>query len=161
MLEQLEISFLYESDFKHIEAYEDDLFAKNVFYGITNSNEKIFMIEVEKNKITDSIVENLKEMIKNPHKNMFKLLYVLNKKEDTICLCYEFTDISLIKYIRNANPSLNTRLLLMRQAIDYIIHFHNHKIKLDEIDMNYIFIEHLDDPVLKILNFSKIKLINK
>ena len=72
------------------------------------------------------------------------------KNEETSYLCFEFSDLLLSKYINYANPSIEIRIKLMKQFVEFIIQLNNQFAKLDHIDLNYIFIEGLEDPVLKI-----------
>jgi hypothetical protein len=76
----------------------------------------------------------------------------MKKNENASYLCNEFADILLNKYIDYSNPPLEIRINLLKQIVEFIIHFNNNGIILDDFDSNYIFIQGLENPTVKILH---------
>jgi hypothetical protein len=160
ILESLGIPIVpYSPPSKDIEIYENDYSKINIFYYVTQSQENFFLLEIKKEKLQqENLMKNLIDLILNPNKGILRPLKVLLKNEISFFIQYEFSDITLSKFILNSEPSLETRLDLLKQFVKILIHFHNNNIELDHVDGNYIFVENLESPVLKIFyngNFKK------
>jgi hypothetical protein len=152
MLEQLNLPVLkLNENIKDIEIYEHDIAKQNIFYGTRNSNEKIFLIELKLSKIKTEDLEKLKKLINHPNSHILNLENVSYKSKESAFLCFQFSDILLCNYIAYAVPPLEIRLSLLRQFLELMIHFRNFDMELNDFDINYIFVEGLENPTLKIL----------
>jgi hypothetical protein len=139
-----------EETIKEIEPYETDPSQHNVFLATLHNKQKNFLIQVLNSKLTID-ESNLRTISKINNKNILKVLYLITKNNDTSYICFEFSEILLSSYISCALPDLNTRLLLLKQCTELIIHFKKMNIKLDKLDSCYIFVESLENPVVKVL----------
>jgi hypothetical protein len=147
-------------DLYDIELYEFDTSKLNIYYASTTDEEKNFLIEIKNDKLTQETLRNLSVVKNSPHRSILSPLYIFKKSENLSYLCFEFLDIKLSDYINYALPNLKIRINLMKQFVEMIIHFHNNKLPLDDIDINYLFIDGLDSPVLKILYHGNFYIIN-
>lgn len=134
--------------------YESDFSKLNVYCKTNEKNEKYFIIKVDSMQLTDSITKlNLIRLVQFPHENILPIVHFsyFNKEKEQLLLWYEFKDILLYKFISKAQPDLNMRLNLMKQFLEILIHFYNNNFNLDYLDLNYIFIETIDNPKVKVL----------
>jgi hypothetical protein len=140
-----------EESIKEMDQYENDTNQKNIFYANLRNKNKVFLVEILNTKIfaNKNIIFDL---ARNKHEGVLQLVSIMTKSNDSSYLCFEFTDILLSSYISCASPDLQIRLILLKQFIELILHFDSMNIKLDNLDTNYIFIEGLENPVIKILN---------
>ena len=139
-----------EETVKEIENYKLDKSNHNVYYATLLNNEKLFLLEISNSKLIHE-KNNLNDVIEVKHKNILSLLYIMNKNLDQSYLCFEYSDNLLSNYIECISPHLVTRLNLLKQCTQFILHFKNNNIKLDNLDNYYIFVNDLIEPTLKIL----------
>jgi hypothetical protein len=150
-MEQFGLRIIRKEDIKEIDAYENDEYHKNIYYCTLKNKEKLYLIEIPISKLLAENKATVHEIIRNKQKSMLRPLYLINKSLDSSYLCYEFTDILLSKYIIKAIPDLITRLSLLKQATEYLLYYKKMNLALDSFNGNYIFIEGLDNPFLRIL----------
>jgi hypothetical protein len=144
-----------EEAIKELEPYDLDTSHHNVFYGTLRNKDKIFMLEVLNSKFNTEN-NNLQNVMNIKHKNILKVLYIMTKNRYTSYLCFEFSEILLSSYISNASPDLYSRLSLLKQCTELLIYFKKINIRLDKLDSNYIFVESLENPNLKVLYHGNI-----
>jgi hypothetical protein len=156
-MEQFGLPILRKEDIKEIDSYENDEFHKNIFYATLRSKEKVYLLELSNSRLLYECKDTVSDIIRNKHKCMLKPMYLMTRGFDTTYICYEFTDILLSKYIVKALPGLDIRLSLLRQCVEILHYFKKMNLAIDIFDSNYIFIEGLDNPIIRVLYHGKFK----
>jgi hypothetical protein len=153
----IDIPILLKDEYvKKIMLYDLDNSNHNVSIATLRNNANLFLLELSNNRVCNERT-NIKKLVDFKHKNVLKILYLMTKPEKTFYLCFEYSDIPLSTYIANARPNLVCRLSLLKQCTELIIYFKNTNTKLDRLDSNYIFIESIESPNLKVLYSGNIK----
>lgn len=134
-----------------IEIYGNDYSKINIFYYTNENQEKYFLVEIKNEKLLQkNILKNLLDIINNPNQGILTPIKIFLKNDFSFFIQFEYSEITLSNFIKNSEPSLETRLNLLKQFIIILIHFHNNNIELDCFDINYIFIKNLGNPILQI-----------
>lgn len=123
----------------------------NIFYSKDKKGARRFLLKVACEKLRTSKLQHFWDITREPNQFLLNFVNIVKLNQKYNYLSFEFSEIRLIDYIQYSKPELRTRLSLLKQLTELIIYIKRKEISLHNLDVNYIFVENLENPMLKLL----------